>query len=112
MKTKLLTIILVSVIPMMGFAASEDHITSPTEGVITTDYLGETTLKANSLNMLAKFMTYVKSIYTYASTNSEGTACGYFKAKSAGQNNEDGVRTNADLSMICAFVYKYAQAAN
>src|SRR5574344_531596 len=97
---------------MMGFAASEDDITSPTEGVITTDYLGETTLKANSLNMLAKFMTYVKSIYTDASTNSEGTACGYFKANSAGQNNEDGVRTNADLSMICAFVYKYAQAAN
>ena len=39
----------------------------------------------------------------------EDEACGYFKAQSAGQSNEDGVRTNADFSMICAFLCKYGK---
>ena len=97
---------------LSSHAATEDDITSPTEGVITTDYAGENSMKSDCLNMLAKFSTYMKSIYTDAGTNnSEGTAMGYFKANSAGQNNEDGVRTNADMSMICAFLCKYAQPA-
>ncbi len=97
--------------PMLSMAQTEADISSPTEGVITHDYIGETQLKSDALQMLANFMQYAKSIYTDAGTNNAGTACGYFKANSAGQNNEDGVRTNADIAMLCSFVYKYCRPA-
>jgi hypothetical protein len=95
--------------PVCSIAANEDDVSSPTEGVITTGYVGEDSMKTDCLRMLAKFSTYMKSIYTDAGNNSEGTAVGYFKANSAGQDNEDGVRTNTDMSMICSFLYKYAR---
>lgn len=111
MKKSIFITMLICATPVCSYAATEDDISSPTEGVITTDFAGEDSIKTNCLKMLAKFTTYMKGIYTNAGTNSEGTALGYFKANSAGQNNEDGVRTNADLSMICSFLYKYAKPA-
>ena len=111
MRKYLLTILTLMSWPMLSMAQTETGVSSPTEGVITHDYLGETRLKSDALQMLANFMQYAKSIYTDAGTNSAGTACGYFKANSAGQNNEDGVRTNADIAMLCAFVYKYCRPA-
>ena len=108
MKKTLLTGFL-ALLPLLGFSQSENNISSPTEGVITYDYLGEDGIKSTSLQMLARFMQYAKNIYTTAGTNSQGTSVGYFKANSAGQNNEDGVRTNADLAMLSAFVYQYGQ---
>ena len=111
MRKYLLTILALIAWSMLSMAQTETDVSSPTEGVITHDYLGETQLKSDALQMLANFMQYAKSIYTDAGTNSAGTACGYFKANSAGQNNEDGVRTNADIAMLCAFVYKYCRPA-
>lgn len=89
---------------------TEDKVSSPTEGVITHEFVSEEDMQADLLQMLAKSMQYAKNIwYDCQAPNSKNEACGYFKANSAGQNNEDGVRTNADFSMICAFVYKYGQ---
>lgn len=89
---------------------TEDQVSSPTEGVISSEFVDEAQMKQDLLQMLADFTQYAKSIWQdCSSANSIGEECGYFSANSAGQNNEDGVRTNADLSMVCAFLYKYAQ---
>lgn len=66
-------------------------------------------IKKKCLDILAKSMTYTASIYTDAGINNSGDSCGYFKATNAGMNNEDGVRTNADMAMVCAFVYNYGK---
>lgn len=89
---------------------TEADVDSPTEGVITNDFTDEATMMSDLLQMLANSVEYANSIwYNCVATNSAGEECGYFMANSAGNSNEDGVRTNADLSMICAFLYKYAQ---
>ena len=89
---------------------TEDEVESPTEGVITSDFTDESTMQDDLLQMLANSMEYAYSIwYNCVATNSADEECGYFMANSAGNSNEDGVRTNADFSMICAFLYKYAQ---
>jgi len=79
---------------------------SPTEGVINSTFVDEPTMKQDLLQMLANFSTYLKNDF-----QSVDNTYGYFKGESSGQNNEAGVRTNADLSMICAFLVKYAQPA-
>lgn len=61
------------------------------------------------MRSLLRFMEYAKSIYVDAGVNSRGDSVGYFKALSAGQSNEDGVRTNADMAMVVAFVNKYGK---
>ncbi len=89
---------------------TEDAVSSPTEGVITSGFVNESTMKGDLLQMLASFMTYVKNDYQdAAATNSAGEACGYFKGENSAGSNEQGVRPNADLSMICAFLYKYGK---
>jgi len=98
MKKLLLSIYLL----ICGLALSAQ---SPTEGKITTEYKGEKAMMQTCLDMLGKFTPYMKSIY-----NKDG---GYFKAISAGMSNEDGVRTNADMAMICAFLcHEKANAKN
>lgn len=83
---------------------------SYTEGVITHDFVSETVMMQDLLQMLANSLQYAKGIwYDCQSPNSAGEACGFFKGNSAGQSNEDGVRTNADFAMIAAFLCKYAQ---
>jgi hypothetical protein len=55
-------------------------------------------------------MTYVKNDFQdAAATNSIGEACGCFKGENTMGSNEQGVRPNADLSMICAFLYKFGK---
>ena len=89
---------------------TEDQVSSPTEGVIKADFVDEAQMQQDLLQMLADFTRYAQNIWQECpSANSRGEACGYFRANSAGQNNEDGVRTNADLSMICAFLWRYAR---
>lgn len=89
---------------------TEDELDSPTEGLITHDFVNEETMQNDLLQMIANSMRYAKNIwYNCAAPNSANETCGYFQANSAGQNNEDGVRTNADFSMLCAFLYKYGQ---
>ncbi len=65
------------------------------------------------LKMVAKFATYLVNDYKdAAATNSVGEACGCFQSNSSMQANEDGVRSNADLSMVTAFLCKYGPAHN
>lgn len=70
-------------------------------------FVPESEMKAGLLQMLADFMPYATSLYTDAPDNSKGEKLGYFRANSAGQSNEDGVRTNADMAMVCAMVCEY-----
>ncbi len=89
---------------------TEDAVSSPTEGVITSNFVGETAMKGDLLQMLANFLTYVKLDYQDAvAPNSVNEACGFFKGEASGASSEQGVRPNADLSMICAFLYKYGK---
>lgn len=90
--------------------ATEDVPSGYTEGVITHDFVPEDEMMADLLQMLANSMQYAKSIwFNCQAPNSVGEVCGFFQGNSAGHSNEDGVRTNADFSMIAAFLCKYAQ---
>ena len=83
---------------------------SPTEGVITADFVGEASMQQDLLQMLADFAKYMKNDFQQASApNSVGEACGCFKGENTMANDERGVRPNADLSMICAFLVKYGK---
>ncbi len=86
------------------------YATSPTEGVITHEFVSESAMQADLLQMLANFTTYmVNDWQPVATPNSAGEACGCFKGESTMNSNEQGVRPNADLSMICAFLAKYGK---
>lgn len=85
---------------------------SPTEGVLTDAFVAETEMKQDLLQMLANFATYLKADFQEAQApNSVNEACGCFKGENTMGNNEQGVRPNADLSMICAFLVKYGKPA-
>ncbi len=67
-------------------------------------------MKADLLQMLADFSTYITNDYQpCVATNSIGENCGCFKGESTMAANEAGVRTNADLSMVAAFLCKYGK---
>ncbi len=88
----------------------QDSVKSITEGVITADFVNEATMKGDLLQMLARFAQYLKNDFQdCVATNSIGEACGCFKSNSTMQANEDGVRSNADLGMIAAFLVKYGK---
>lgn len=89
---------------------NETDVTSVTEGVVNGSFVGEPQMMDDLLQMLANFSTYlVNDFQEAAAANSVGEACGCFKSNSTMKNNEDGVRSNADLSMIAAFLCKYGQ---
>ena len=89
---------------------TEKDIDSPTEDVITSDFVDEATMMQDLLQMLTDFTPYLVNDYQAAQyPNSVGEECGCFKGESTMASNEAGVRTNADLSMICAFLVKYAK---
>lgn len=83
---------------------TEETVASFTEGIITSEFVGEAAMKADLLQMLANFSKYIKNDF-----HNVDNTYGYFNGESSGQNNEAGVRTNADLSMICAFLVKYGK---
>lgn len=87
---------------------TEDAVLSPTEGVITSAFVPEAEMKADLMQMLCDFTTYiVKDYKACAAPNSLGETCGCFMGENTMGGNEQGVRPNADLSMICAFLSKY-----
>lgn len=89
---------------------TEADVASPTEGVITNDFVAEADMKDDLLQMLANFATYMKNDFQLCSApNSIGEECGCFRGENTMGANEQGVRPNADLSMICAFLVKYAK---
>ena len=89
---------------------TETEVASPTEGVITHDFVPEAEMMQDLLQMLANHLVYMKSLYRLcASPTSKGEDCGYFLDTEGSNNDEKVVRPNADFSMVCAFLYKYAQ---
>ena len=71
---------------------------------------GESAMKADLIQMLANFASYMKNDFQECQApNSQNELCGCFKAENAMTNDERGVRPNADLSMICAFLVKYGK---
>ncbi len=83
---------------------------SPTEGLITADFIPEPEFKQDLLQMLADFSAYMKNDFQdCVEPNSLGEICGCFKGEDTMANNERGVRPNADLSMICGFLLKYGK---
>ena len=103
-------LLLLCLMPLMSFAQLETDIDSPTEDVLTEAFVSEEVMMDDLLGMLARFSVYVANDYEECrEPNSLGERCGCFKGESTMNSNEAGVRTNADLSMICAFLVKYAQ---
>ena len=91
---------------------TEEAVQSYTEGLINSDFVAEPQMKSDLLQMLADFSKYmVNDWYQCAAPNSIGESCGFFNGENSGGSNEQGVRPNADLSMICAFLVKYGKPA-
>lgn len=91
-----------------GRTATE--VSSPTEGKINHDFVSEKAMKADLLQMLARFSRYMVDDWNQCQEpNCLGESCGFFKGENSGGSDERGVRPNADLSMICAFLVKYAK---
>ena len=91
---------------------TETDVESPTEGTVPADFVGEETMKADLLQMLANFATYMKNDFQdCVAPNSIGEVCGCFKGENTMGNDEKGVRPNADMSMVCAFLVKYGKPA-
>ncbi len=89
---------------------TETDVPSFTEGLITHDFVEEAAMKDDLLQMIADFSEYMKNDFQEcASPNSIGEACGCFKGENTMANDERGVRPNADMSMLCAFLVKYAK---
>lgn len=69
-------------------------------------------MKHDLLQMLADFSKYMTADWQpCVEPNSVGEECGFFKGENSGGSDERGVRPNADLSMIAAFLVKYAEPA-
>lgn len=91
-------------------SAEKVTIESPTEGKITHEFVAEQQMKDHLLQMLADFTPYMRDNWQEINDkNSAGSPLGVFKGENTMGNNEQGVRHNADFSMICAFLVKYAQ---
>ena len=91
---------------------TETDVTSYTEGVIDNIFVPEGQMKSDLLQMLADFSRYmVDDFQECQAPNSKNELCGCFKGENTMGNNEQGVRPNADLSMICAFLVKYGKPA-
>lgn len=87
-----------------------DSYVSPKEGVITQDFVPESEMERGLLESLALFSEYISKDYLPIGTpNDEGDECGCFKGEKTMTSTEKGVRVNADLSMLCAFLVKYAK---
>ena len=77
---------------------------SPTEGVITGDFVPEAEMKDDMLQMLADFSQYMNANVEEINQNLVT-----FRGENTFGNNEQGVRHTADLGMICAFLVKYGK---
>ena len=107
-------VLVISVMLLAGSATSQSAekvtVESPTEGRITHEFVGEQQMKDHLLQMLADFTPYMRDNWLEISDkNSAGAPLGVFRGGNTMGNNEQGVRHNADFSMICAFLVKYAQ---
>lgn len=74
------------------------------EGTITAEFVPEGAMKDDMLQMLADF-----SKYMTANVEEINPELITFRGENTFGNNEQGVRHNADLGMICAFLVKYGK---
>ena len=82
----------------------------PSNETALADFVGENDMKGDLLQMLADFATYMKNDFQDCQwPNSIDEACGCFRGENTMANDERGVRPNADLSMVCAFLVKYGK---
>jgi hypothetical protein len=66
----------------------EELITSPTEGIITHDFVPEAEMKDDLLQMLATFSLYMKDDFQpCVAPNSLGEACGCFRGENTMAND-------------------------
>lgn len=85
---------------------------SPVEGAVKEEYIPEGEMMQGLLESLARFSQYMAGDYQpCAVPNRRGEPCGCFRGMRTMTSSEDGVRTNADLSMLCAFLAKYGAEA-
>jgi len=81
-----------------------------TKASVLSDFIAEKQMQSDLLQMLADFATYMKHDFQdCAAPNSIGEVCGCFRGEHTMANDERGVRPNADLSMICAFLTRYGK---
>ena len=67
-------------------------------------------MKTDLLQMLADFSAYMKADFRECDTpNMYGEQCGCFMGENSMASDERGVRPNADLSMVCAFLVRYGK---
>ena len=110
MKTILLLAALLASATMR--AQGETSEDSPTETVLTSAFVAEADMKGDLLQMLGNFSQYMKADFQdCVAPNSVGELCGCFRGEATMASNERGVRPNADLSMVCAFLVKYGKPA-
>lgn len=94
---------------MMAFGQKEADFESPTEDAINPSFVTEDAMMDDLLKMLARFSEYVvKDFQPVQVKTAMGETCGYFRGEDVASSSEMGVRPNVDLSMICAFLVKYA----
>ena len=73
-------------------------------------FVGEPAMKAGLLQMLARFTEYMKADFEVCrEPNADGEAAGCFRGERTMASDERGVRPNADMGMVCAFLAKYGQ---
>ena len=97
-------LILLLILTAVNIATAENTTEAPVPG----GFVDEETMKDDLMQMLANFAVYMKNGFQdCVEPNSDGEACGCFKGENTMGNDERGVRPNADLSMICAFLVKY-----
>ena len=109
MKTRVLNLILMLALAANAYAFVPEQ--QPKDRVSAAlAFVPEQQLKDSLLQMLARFTTYLKADFQACEEpNSEGELCGCFRSANTMRSNEDGVRSNADLGMVCAFLCRYAR---
>lgn len=101
-----LLIILLLILPSSVIAET----VSPTEGSVNNMFVHEDQMKTDILVMLANFTVYMKNDFmVIEEVNCKRESLGCFKGESSMSSKEGGVRPNADMSMICAFLTKYGK---
>ena len=79
-------------------------------GLRADGFVPEQQMQDSLLQMLARFTVYMKADFQACQEpNSVGEPCGCFRSNSTMRSGEDGVRPNADMSMVCAFLCKYGR---
>lgn len=71
---------------------------------VSSIFVDEAAMKADMMQMLARFTEYVKADYQDIDPN-----YGCFRGENTMGSDEKGVRPNADLGMVCAFLCKYGR---